>query len=91
MEPNAAAKKTVKDPVCGKEVVPGGARSWDYLYQEMVYYFCGSECRSRFNANPEEALSGPGRPPPVAPPASFPEKSPSAFLKMLKKWRPRFL
>ncbi len=54
---------TVKDPVCGMDVVPGIARSWDYLFETIVYHFCGSQCRSRFQANPKGFLSaGPGQP-----------------------------
>jgi YHS domain-containing protein len=93
MEQNVSEKKTVKDPVCGRDVVPGTARGWDYIYQETVYHFCGSECRSRFDANPKGILAAGGGPPPtISPAASQPEKTSrnSAFREMLKKWRPWF-
>ncbi len=62
MEQNVSASTTVKDPVCGMDVVPGRARSWDYLYQGTVYHFCGPDCRSRFQADPKGILgSKPGQ------------------------------
>jgi len=89
MEHTPTPKKTVKDPICGQDVVPGTARGWDYLYQEIVYHFCGSECRSRFGANPQAGLaSGPGAvsavPAVFAPSASEPRRS--AFMDLIKAW-----
>jgi len=62
MEQNISANKIVKDPVCGKEVVAGQARGWDYLHDTVVYHFCGPDCRSRFQRDPKGVLAaGPGQ------------------------------
>jgi len=71
MNKDALTRATVEDPVCGKQVAPGIARSWDYLFEAKVYHFCGPDCRSRFAAGPKEILKGgPGqaRIVPVPPP-----------------------
>ena len=92
MEQNISATRTVKDPVCGMDVVPGGARSWDYLYQEIAYHFCGPTCRSRFQADPKGVLlAGPGQPhAAIASPKAGEGKAwGSTLLEMIKKWRVR--
>src|SRR5689334_19615428 len=62
MEPTISIRRTVKDPVCGKEVTEGHARGWDYLYEGTLYYFCGPNCRNRFQTDPKGSLqSGPGQ------------------------------
>ena len=58
MENKTVAPTTVQDPVCGMQVVPGIARSWDYLYEAAVYHFCGPDCRSRFAADAKGILKG---------------------------------
>jgi YHS domain-containing protein len=77
---------TVKDPVCGKEVVPGIARGWDYRFNENVYHFCGSECRNRFQQDPKQVLSAG----PVVEQAAHFQSKDSAFQKVLTKIRNRF-
>jgi len=90
MEIERSTPKTVKDPVCGMDVVPGIARSWDYLYEGIVYHFCGSECRSRFQADPKKILrSEPGQPAADRSRAAVGERQTfwSALRMELKKWR----
>ena len=57
MEPTTVVS-TVKDPICGKDVIPGAARGWDYRFGGSIYHFCGSECRSQFQVDPDRALTG---------------------------------
>lgn len=92
MANDVPARTTVKDPVCGMEVVPGIARSWDYLFEKVLYHFCGPECRSRFAADPKGILaSGPGRPKTVSSPPSGGEGKAwwSNLGGLFKKWRTR--
>lgn len=48
------APATDVDPVCGKTVDTGSAKS--AVHQGAVYYFCSSDCRERFEASPERYL-----------------------------------
>jgi xanthine dehydrogenase accessory factor len=43
------------DPVCGMEVAVGSAKE-TAVHDGRTYYFCGSGCRSRFEADPERYL-----------------------------------
>ena len=89
MEQNVPAGKIVKDPVCGKDVIPGQARGWDYLHDSIVYHFCGPDCRSRFQRDPKSALaSGPGQlqPSPAAPTDGAQEVRRFSLRGLLKKW-----
>jgi P-type Cu+ transporter len=47
--------QTVKDPVCGMEVVVGGGAG-KFDYQGTTYWFCCSHCLAKFSANPEQFL-----------------------------------
>lgn len=47
---------TVTDPVCGMTVNPNET-SLKSSYNGQTYYFCSDHCRTRFEANPEQALS----------------------------------
>jgi Cu+-exporting ATPase len=53
----AGPGETVKDPVCGMNVVPGEAAGESASHGGSTYHFCSSHCRSRFEAEPE-ALFG---------------------------------
>jgi xanthine dehydrogenase accessory factor len=44
------------DPVCGMTVAIAGARE-TAVYDGRTYYFCGSGCRSRFEADPARYLA----------------------------------
>jgi P-type Cu+ transporter len=45
----------VKDPVCGMDVeVATAAGRTEHKGQS--YYFCGSKCKEKFDANPEQYL-----------------------------------
>ncbi len=48
------SQTTVKDPVCGMDVIPSQARGWDYLFEGTVYHFCGPNCRAKFQAEPKK-------------------------------------
>lgn len=56
------APKTAVDPLCGKSVQTGGAKS--SVNDGAVYYFCSRECRERFEAAPSLYL---GQPPEALP------------------------
>jgi YHS domain-containing protein len=45
-----------KDPVCGKELQPSTAAS-SVDKEGKTFYFCSSECRSKFDAAPEKYCS----------------------------------
>jgi YHS domain-containing protein len=89
MEKDVSGNTTVKDPVCGMDVRPGHARGWDYLYHEIVYHFCGPDCRYRFQLDPKAVLqAGPGGQP--KPPSGREEKAWWSTLRgLIKKWRKR--
>ena len=76
---------TVKDPVCGMDIVPNLRRGWDYLFEGIWYHFCGSECRHKFQTNPLSFLR-PKSAGPIA--ASAPQRRPTSrsFLNRLKSW-----
>lgn len=50
----------MKDPVCGKEVEDKKA-SATASYQGQKYAFCGSECKDKFEKNPERYAQGQSR------------------------------
>ena len=41
------------DPVCAMEVNPASAEAQSE-YQGQTFYFCSTECKRRFDANPEQ-------------------------------------
>ena len=47
----------VRDPVCGRLVVPGVNKKLRYAYAEEIYYFDHQECLDRFAEQPEVFLS----------------------------------
>ncbi|MBW2209004.1 MAG: YHS domain-containing protein [Deltaproteobacteria bacterium] len=55
MEKTDAKQKATIDPVCGMDVVPGKTRLVT-LYQGHSYWFCASDCREAFEANPQKYL-----------------------------------
>jgi YHS domain-containing protein len=61
---------TVKDPVCGLDIVPNLKRGWDFLFEEVWYHFCGSECRYKFSADPAGFLKAKSAAPIVHSPAA---------------------
>jgi Cu+-exporting ATPase len=59
---NTHSQHTVKDPVCGMDVVPGESRGGQATHRGKVYYFCSASCRTRFEANPDSFLTPPAEP-----------------------------
>ena len=49
-------KKTVIDPVCGMEVVPGAKKIITNV-DGATYYFCAEGCRQSFEENPQQFLN----------------------------------
>jgi Cu+-exporting ATPase len=45
----------VKDPVCGMDVEAATAAGRTE-HKGQWYYFCGSKCKEKFDANPEQYL-----------------------------------
>jgi YHS domain-containing protein len=45
----------VKDPVCGMDVEIAAAAGQSE-YKGQTYYFCGSQCKRKFDSNPEQYL-----------------------------------
>ena len=48
----------VKDPVCGMDVEPASAAG-QTEHKGHTYYFCGSQCKEKFDLNPEQYLGKP--------------------------------
>ena len=53
------AAPTVKDPVCGMNVVPERAAG-SHTHDGTTYYFCSRGCLARFQKDPEHYLKAPG-------------------------------
>ena len=51
MRSQVTTSMTVKDPVCGMDVVPDEAAGFSRV-GDTVYYFCSEHCKQRFDANP---------------------------------------
>jgi Cu+-exporting ATPase len=64
----APAAVTVKDPVCGMDVVPGEARGGSAEHAGVTYWFCHPGCRQRFVADPSRYLA------PSPAPVTFPTR-----------------
>jgi Cu+-exporting ATPase len=47
---------TVRDPVCGMDIDPGGAAGSEE-FEGMTYYFCSSDCHERFRSERERYAS----------------------------------
>jgi YHS domain-containing protein len=45
----------VKDPVCGMDVKTAAAAGRTE-HKGQTYYFCGSKCKEKFDASPEQYL-----------------------------------
>jgi Cu+-exporting ATPase len=56
----------VRDPVCGMEVNPSGAKH-ALQHQGQTYYFCCANCLEKFRAHPEHYLKSTVRPPSTPP------------------------
>lgn len=54
-KPQAQARSTAVDPVCGMTVDPAKAAGKSE-YKGVTYYFCSDHCKRKFDAGPEEAL-----------------------------------
>ncbi|MBA3346523.1 MAG: YHS domain-containing protein [Gemmatimonadales bacterium] len=52
----------VKDPVCGMTINRDDAAG-QASHGGRTYYFCSTECRQSFQANPEQYVSAAGEPP----------------------------
>jgi YHS domain-containing protein len=52
-----SAANQVRDPVCGRLVVPAVNKKLRYAYAEVTYYFDRQECLDRFAEQPEVFLS----------------------------------
>ncbi len=78
---------SVKDPVCGMDIVPNPRRGWDFLFEEVWYHFCGSECRYKFQADPSGFLKpkAAGR---IVRSAAAPQRKTTSrsFRNRLKSW-----
>lgn len=44
----------VQDPVCGMRIDPKTAKGGSSVYQNQHYYFCNSNCKAKFDANPQK-------------------------------------
>ena len=56
-EAGKSTANQVRDPVCGKLIVPGVNKKLRYAYAEETYYFDRQECLDRFAEQPEVFLS----------------------------------
>jgi membrane fusion protein, copper/silver efflux system len=54
--PAAEKQKMVKDLVCGMEIDPKSPDTLKSQYKGTTYYFCGSNCKKSFDANPEKYI-----------------------------------
>lgn len=52
----------VKDPVCGMDIEAASADG-QTEHKAQTYYFCGSNCKEKFDLNPEQYLSKSGETP----------------------------
>jgi P-type Cu+ transporter len=46
---------TVKDPVCGMDI-EAAAAAGRTEYKGQTYYFCGSQCKEKFDLEPQRYL-----------------------------------
>lgn len=54
---HAPAEQEIKDPICGMNVDPQSAISYEYKGQ--TYYFCSDHCRTKFQAEPAKFAPSP--------------------------------
>jgi Cu+-exporting ATPase len=57
---HATHQATVKDPVCGMDVVPGQSRGGSMEHGGTTYWFCSTSCRDKFTADPARYVTAPG-------------------------------
>jgi len=57
--PPAPAPDTVKDPVCGMNVVPGQSKGGTAAFDGKEYFFCNPKCREKFIAEPTKYIAPP--------------------------------
>lgn len=59
----------VQDPVCGMSIDSNSAAG-SSIYQGQTYYFCSTQCKTQFDANPPKYVSsgGTARPKPESRP-----------------------
>ena len=62
------AGETVRDPVCGMDVIPGRAAGGSAQQAGTTYWFCNPACRDKFVASPSKYLA----PAPAAAPKQAP-------------------
>ncbi|HVE87066.1 MAG TPA: heavy metal translocating P-type ATPase [Myxococcales bacterium] len=62
--------ETVKDPVCGMDVVPGQAKGGSARFEGREYHFCSPSCREKFLASPRQYLH-PAPPSPASSAAEY--------------------
>ena len=66
-ERQTRAKATVKDPVCGMDIVPQEAKGGSLSFEGTTYHFCSAKCRDKFHAEPSKyLLSNPVAPTPTS-------------------------
>jgi YHS domain-containing protein len=41
------------DPICGRKLTPGGARSFSTEYKKRTYFFCSHRCLAAFQRRTE--------------------------------------
>ena len=51
---------TQRDPVCGMDVNPRDAAATSQ-HQEQTYYFCSTNCKEKFDQNPQQYVKGQGQ------------------------------
>ena len=59
------------DPVCGMSVDEADAPA-EVEHKGTTYYFCSTDCREEFDANPEDYESEPWPPSPPPSPSCWP-------------------
>ena len=50
---------TVKDPVCGMDIEAAAAPGQS-TFKGQTYYFCGANCKEKFDAKPEQYIDKAG-------------------------------
>jgi Cu+-exporting ATPase len=72
--PGAGAPATVKDPVCGMDVVPGEAGGGSAEHAGTTYWFCSPRCREQFVAEPGRYVTATAAARPAPAPARADER-----------------
>ena len=49
-----------RDPVCNMEIEPGKAAGTSQ-HQGQTYYFCSTNCKQKFDTNPQQFAKGQGQ------------------------------